>query len=129
MLYVYDDEFCGTINNINIEVTKILCDIKKILSEDLLFDIRLIMMELLVNCYEHGNKCNSDKKIHLILDINEKRIILSVKDEGDGIISRKAYNVLEKKSSGRGLLIVENLVDEFIVNKNHIICKIFINEK
>lgn len=43
-----------------------------------------IVRELIINCHEHGNKFNPDKKVLVIVDENEKSLTITVKDEGHG---------------------------------------------
>ena len=46
---------------------------------------------------------------------------LNVEDEGEGFLYDKDnYDPLELKSSGRGLIIVDGLSDEFFVNNNKV---------
>ncbi|MFM1514755.1 ATP-binding protein [Helcococcus ovis] len=122
MEYFFYKEFCGGIKNINKLVDKILKDVTPILNEDLLFDIRLILNELLINCHEHGNKYDEKKCIELEFMINDKTIYFSVRDEGKGITDRKTYENSECKCHGRGLILVESLVDDIKFEKNKVKC-------
>lgn len=122
MKYFFNKEFCGGIKNINTLVDKILKDVSPIVNEDLLFDIRLILNELLINCHEHGNKLDEEKSIGLEFNIDDKTIYFSVSDEGNGIINRKIYENSECKCHGRGLILVESLVDEIELEENKVKC-------
>ncbi len=102
------------------DILKELCKIIK--DESLLFDIRLILNELVVNSALHGNNCDANKFIKLLLEIHDKRIKIEVIDEGCGFIfDRDDYDPLELKCCGRGLVIVDGLSDEFYVDKNKVI--------
>ncbi|SCG82121.1 anti-sigma B factor [Proteiniborus sp. DW1] len=109
--------------NIKLTMEDILKDLCKIIEdESLLFDIRLILNELVVNSALHGNNCDSDKFIKLLLEIRDKRIRIEVVDEGCGFIyDKNDYNPLELKCCGRGLVIVDGLSDEFYVDKNKVV--------
>lgn len=90
-----------------------------IIKEDLLMEVRLILNELIINSAIHGNKLNEDKKVTLDLEIDNKHMKLLVKDEGEGFVYDKTrYNPQELKESGRGLVIVDGLSDEFCVDNN-----------
>ena len=93
--------------------------------EELMFNIRIVINEIVINSYEHGNKCNKEKGINLKVCVNMDCIHINVKDEGDGI----NYIFNENKdinttTSGRGLRIVKHLVDELEINNNEISAKI-----
>ena len=53
--------------------------------EELMFNIRIVINEIVINSYEHGNKCNKEKGINLKVCVNMDCIHINVKDEGDGI--------------------------------------------
>lgn len=97
-----------------------LCPI--IEDESVLFELKLILNELAVNSALHGNNCDSNKFVHLFLEICDNRIRIEIVDEGCGFIyDREAYDPLELKCCGRGLVIVDGLSDEFYVNKNKVV--------
>lgn len=127
MLYEYDERIFGDINLINKTVVRILSEITPIIKdEDIRFDLRLVLSELLINCHEHGNKCDNKKCIDLILEISRKNIYIEVTDEGSGIVNEEVYNIHDCKASGRGLMIVKSLVDKMVIDKNSIRCEIYI---
>lgn len=102
------------------DILKELCKIIK--DESLLFDIKLILNELIVNSALHGNNCDADKFIKLLLEIRDRRIRIEVVDEGRGFVyDKNDYNPLELKCCGRGLVIVDGLSDEFYVDKNKVV--------
>ncbi|MFM1525207.1 MULTISPECIES: ATP-binding protein [Helcococcus] len=122
MEYFLNKEFCGGIKNINTLVDKILKDVTPILNEDLIFDVRLILNELLINCHEHGNKFDDEKSIKLVFEVNDESIYFSVADQGQGITGRKIYENSECKCHGRGLILVESLVDDIKFEENKVNC-------
>ena len=87
--------------------------------QDMLLEIKLILNELILNSAIHGNGLNEDKKVDLELEIDKSSMKLKIKDEGEGFSYDKTnYDPLELKSSGRGLVIVDGLSDEFCVDDN-----------
>lgn len=86
-------------------------------NEELIFDLRLILNELVVNGVVHGNQLNAEKQVELKISLNDKNIEIKVKDEGAGFeYDRASYDPLDMKSSGRGLLIVDGLSDELHIS-------------
>lgn len=128
MIYLYDKTIFCDIQTINKIVLEIIDDMKKILADDLCFDVRLILSELLINSYEHGNKCDKNKRINLYIKVCPKTVHIEVSDEGCGINILKPYILNECKPNGRGLLIVKALVDNFEIKDNKVICDINIGE-
>ena len=102
------------------EIEGLLKEIKSFISkEDLLQEVKLILNELVLNSAIHGNELDERKKVELKLEINKQAMKLVVKDEGVGFLyDNTDYDPLELKSSGRGLIIVDGLSDEFYVNRN-----------
>ena len=87
--------------------------------EDSLMEVRLILNELVINSAIHGNELDAEKKVKLQLEIDKCAMKLRVIDEGKGFSYNKAnYDPLDMKSSGRGLVIVDGLSDEFFVDNN-----------
>jgi serine/threonine-protein kinase RsbW len=84
------------------------------------FDIKIILSELLQNAIKHGNKCDTNKKIHIDIWFKEqsKTLGIRIKDQGHGFDSPSKYiskNLSEGEpmlnESGRGLNIVKALSD------------------
>lgn len=89
---------------------------------DLIFDIKLILNELVINGAMHGNKWNESKKVFLNIHLTDDRIQIIVRDEGEGInFSTEEYDYKDMKSNGRGLVLVEALTDNFICQGNEVI--------
>ncbi len=101
-------------------IEKLLKEIKGFISkDDLLLEVKLILNELVLNSAIHGNELNEEKKVEIEIEIDSNAMKLLVKDEGEGFLYEKTdYDPLELKASGRGLIIVDGLSDEFLVNHN-----------
>jgi len=119
--------YCGSVYS-NIDLVKgfvdqLLKKLSKIITdENTLFDVRLILNELIINGVFHGNNCDEFKCVKIDLSIIKNRIRIEVVDEGDGIkYDIDSYNPTSLKPSGRGLVIVNGLSDELIVENNKVI--------
>lgn len=122
MSFIYRNSICSDLDDIKITIQDIINKLKNFVKdEDLIFDIRLILNELVINSVIHGNKCNRDKCVELYLEVVENILRIEVSDEGQGInYDLKSYNPDELKCCGRGLVIVDGLSDEFHINKNKV---------
>lgn len=83
--------------------------------EDELFDIKLILNELLVNGIIHGNNSDINKDVELSICVKEDCLNIVVRDEGKGV-DRVNRDPKELRCYGRGLLIVESLADDMKIN-------------
>jgi serine/threonine-protein kinase RsbW len=100
--------------------------LKHILNEENLFEIKVVLNELIVNSLCHGNQCEIQKATYVTYKLMNDILYISVKDEGHGfepkfeIVSMDDYikttnnNLCEH---GRGLIIVEKLCDKVKFNK------------
>ena len=114
------------LNDIDDAVSFVLNKLSSVVrDEELMFNIRIVINEIVINTYEHGNKCNREKGINLKVCVNTDCIHINVKDEGDGI--NYIFNEngdINMTTSGRGLRIVKHLVDELEINNNEVSAKI-----
>lgn len=106
------------INIINDVVAEIIFSIDKKIGEDNLFNVKLILSELIINSIKHGNNNDREKNIFISLFIEDKWIEISVSDEGKGFAYSRNLDPCTYCESGRGLLLVEGLSDMFIVCEN-----------
>lgn len=122
MEYRYAISMESDLEIIKKSLEEILSEIELVLkNEDLLFDIRLILNELVINSAIHGNGLGSEKLIDLEIFLTENSIEIMVKDEGEGInIEKGYYNPKELKCCGRGLFIVDSLSDQLIIEHNRV---------
>lgn len=124
MYYKYDEDIFGGLKGIDKAIKTILKQINLIVEdEDLLFDLRLILNELLINAFTHGNKKDLGKAMHLSLILDDIELKIKVMDEGRGVNSADyCYNCADLKNHGRGLVIVEKLADSVFVEGNIVRC-------
>lgn len=91
-----------------------------------LFNIKVILNELLVNSVRHGCNCDISKAVSINCLIREDgRLILRISDEGNGydycsILNQEVCDVFSLddnlKECGRGILIVRSLCEDLSFN-------------
>lgn len=120
MSFVYYGSISSDLKLIEDFTNKVLKRIGNIIKDkNLIFDIKLILNELIINGVFHGNKCIDSKYIDLSLEVKDNQIIIKVQDEGEGInYDFTDYNPLDLQCGGRGLIIVKGLSDQLIVEDN-----------
>jgi serine/threonine-protein kinase RsbW len=89
-------------------------------SEDTFANMMTCLNEVLTNAIVHGNKLDPDKKVIVNAEVDAKRIVWTITDEGDGfdytnLPDPTAEENLEKET-GRGVFIVKHLTDQCIFN-------------
>jgi len=91
------------------------------ISEDTFANMMTCLSEAANNAIVHGNKLDENKKVIVNADIEGRRIVWTVTDEGDGF----DYNVLPDPTApenlenltGRGVFIIKHLADQCIFNQ------------
>lgn len=123
MGFKFQGSVSSDLEDTKIFINNVLSDLKKIIfDKDLMFDMKLILNELIINSVIHGNKLNKNKNVNLILEIDDNLIRIEVLDEGKGIdFDISSYDPKELKCCGRGLLIVNGLCDEVYIDKNKVV--------
>ena len=100
------------------EVSKKLINIlkEKNIDEDIIFDVHVAFEEALRNAMIHGNKNDSDKKVHVETEVTDKAVTIIVEDEGGGFsIEGLPDPTLDEnllKEGGRGVYLIQHLMDE-----------------
>lgn len=120
--FKYSATVCSDLDMIKNFVDEILNRINLVVEdEDTIFDIKLILNELIVNGVMHGNQCMSSKCVKLSIEVKNHQVKIQVEDEGHGInYDFKSYDPEALNFSGRGLVIVNGLSDEFYIQKNRV---------
>jgi len=96
-------------------------------------NMAIALTELAVNAMVHGNKENPKKKITLHAVFGENTLQVSVEDEGEGFNPDKlpdptnSNNIM--KEHGRGIFLVQNLIDEVRFASSESGMKIILTEK
>jgi len=89
-------------------------------SEDTFANMMTCLNEAAINAIVHGNKLDPDKKVIVNAELEGRRIIWTVTDEGEGF----DYNNLADPTApenlenltGRGVFIIKHLADQCIFN-------------
>lgn len=123
MEFTYSASICSDLDLIKKFIDEILIKLDNTIDDnDILFDIRLILNELVINGVFHGNECVDTKCVDLNLEVKDNQVKIEVKDEGRGInFDFESYNPDELKFGGRGLVLVRGLSDELYIDKNRVI--------
>lgn len=118
----YSGIVCSDLDMIKNFVDDVLKKLNNIIeNSDTMFDIRLILNELVINGVLHGNDCITSKCVKLSLEVKEDTLTIQVEDEGSGIdYDLESYDPSDLKCCGRGLVIVNGLSDEFYIQKNKV---------
>lgn len=91
------------------------------IATDLFYDIKLVLSELFVNAFIHGNKQDPSKKITVQYSIEGQKLILMIEDEGSGFDYKNMRDPVSDenviKVSGRGLFLVKHLSDRINFNE------------
>lgn len=105
-----------------VEVENLIEDIADTygISEDTFANMMTCLHEVVMNAIVHGNKLDENKKVIVNAEVDQKRIIWNVADEGEGF----DYNSLPDPTAaenlesltGRGVFIVKHLADQCIFN-------------
>ncbi|HSW47203.1 MAG TPA: ATP-binding protein [Phycisphaerae bacterium] len=85
------------------------------------FAIRLALEEALVNAHKHGNRCDPNRRITVTYDIDDRRVVIRVRDEGAGFapICVPDPTLPERLSlpTGRGIMLMRAYVDDLAYNQ------------
>lgn len=80
------------------------------------YKIGLAVHEGVMNAFQYGNQQRRERKIHVIFELFEDKLVIRVVDQGAGFRlqdvpdPREAENMLEE--SGRGVLLMKAFMDE-----------------
>ena len=89
-------------------------------SENDCFAIRMAIEEALMNAIKHGNKCNPDKPVHLVMRLTDDTFYARIKDQGCGFdpdaIRDPTTDENVDKPCGRGVMLMKNFVDSVAYN-------------
>jgi serine/threonine-protein kinase RsbW len=93
---------------------------KHSISEDTFANMMTCLNEIAINAIVHGNKLDEGKKVIVNAEVEPKRVIWTVTDEGPGfdydhLPDPTAVENLENLT-GRGVFIVKQLADQCVFN-------------
>ena len=79
-----------------------------------LFAVQLALAEAIANAVEHGNQRDATKKVDVSAEVSAERVLLSVRDEGEGFDESATPNPTLDENleipSGRGLLLIRSFM-------------------
>ncbi len=87
------------------------------LPEEKFVNLQIAVSEAILNAIVHGNKEIPEKNVYVKIENDERKITISIKDEGKGFDVNtlpdptKSENLY--KEHGRGIFIIKSLVDIF----------------
>ncbi|MDB4924402.1 MAG: ATP-binding protein [Mucilaginibacter sp.] len=90
------------------------------ISDDIFANMMTCLNEVVINAIIHGNKLDPNKKVIVNVEVDAKRTIWTITDEGEGfdyvhLADPTAEENLEKLT-GRGVFIVKHLADQCVFN-------------
>lgn len=129
-LNVYSNIVPSDISSICLVVEGVLNSLRRIcgqLSDATVFDLKVVLNELLVNAIVHGNRENKKKTVRISAEIADKnKLSIIIEDEGCGYDHSKLCSEQTLKpcdttpdnvcECGRGLRIVKSLCNDVKVN-------------
>lgn len=96
-------------------VDAVLCELeRRAWSSKDLFAVQLALEEAIMNAVEHGNRRDPAKKVDVSAEISGERVLLSVRDEGDGFDEFAPPNPTLDENlevpTGRGLFLIRSFM-------------------
>lgn len=92
------------------------------IDDDITGTLMLLLSEAVTNAIVHGNKLNPAKTVDIEVRINQKQIISTIKDQGDGFEPEDTNDPLDEenllKASGRGVFLMKQLSDHLEYDEN-----------
>lgn len=84
-------------------------------------EVLIALDEAIVNAIKHGNKSDPRKAVHIIAEMSSDGARFTVTDEGPGFARDKVPDPTDPSRllipSGRGLLLINHIMDEVFYNK------------
>ena len=95
------------------------------LDEDSLHWVSVAIRESVINAIKHGNRNDSSKHVFIEFETATRsdvpELLIRVRDQGDGFDPETVANPLDPenllKSSGRGIFLIRNFMDETVLKK------------
>lgn len=111
-----------------LDFVQVVCDhVGKLagLDEDELHWVSVAVRESVVNAIKHGNKNDQTKKVTVdfcpVPPTNADELVIRIEDQGEGFVPEEVADPLAPenilKSSGRGIFLIRNFMDETVLKK------------
>ena len=92
------------------------------ITDEVFGNILVASNEAVNNAILHGNKLDESKTVFVKFEINDSKLIINVKDEGNGFdfntIPDPTIEENIEKPHGRGIFLMKHLVDEIEFKNN-----------
>ena len=90
------------------------------ISDDTFANMMTCLNEALINAIKHGNKMDPNKKVIINAEVDNRRVIWTVTDEGSGFdyvhLADPTAPENVENLTGRGVFIMKHLADQCIFN-------------
>ncbi len=104
---------------------------KLILDDEFAYKVVLLVSEAVTNAIEHGNALDKSKKVTLDLKVNNKRVQITVEDEGEGFDPAAIQDPTNDENlfmdGGRGIFFIQEMADDVSYELNGRRIHIFFN--
>jgi serine/threonine-protein kinase RsbW len=129
-LNIYTNAIPSDISNVRSVISGLVCKLRDFcgcLDDSVLFDLKVVLNETLINAIRHGNREDVNKTVKIKAGIAAgKNLFIIIEDEGSGYDfkkiceSRKSFDetagLPDAEDCGRGIMIVRGLCDRVKVN-------------
>jgi serine/threonine-protein kinase RsbW len=84
-------------------------------------EVLIALDEAIVNAIKHGNKCDPRKAVQIVAELSAGGARFTIKDQGPGFAREEVPDPTDParllETSGRGLLLINHIMDEVCYNK------------
>ena len=84
-------------------------------------EVLIALDEAIVNAIKHGNKCDPRKAVRIVAELSAWGARFTIKDQGPGFARDQVPDPTDParllEPSGRGLLLINHIMDEVCYNK------------
>lgn len=84
-------------------------------------EVLIALDEAIVNAIKHGNKCDPRKAVQIVAELSAWGARFTIKDQGPGFARDEVPDPTDParllETSGRGLLLINHIMDEVCYNK------------
>ncbi len=81
-----------------------------------IFHLKLALEEALTNAMRHGNRLDPDLFVDVCVELEGKKLVMKVKDEGGGFdfskIPDPTHQDNKEKPNGRGVFLIKQLMND-----------------
>jgi serine/threonine-protein kinase RsbW len=84
------------------------------------FAIHMSLEEGILNAIRHGNCCNPEKRVHIVIELDRDNFYAQISDEGKGFCLADVPDPTQEenleKTSGRGVMLIKTFMDRVVYN-------------